>query len=202
MQIIVQRLAFAQEFGRKNKVVALQLLPEFGGVADRNGGFDDHHRLRIDALHVPDHRLDGFGVEVVGLGIVIGGRSDDDVFCTGVGLALVQGGLEVQFLVRQIVFDFHILDGRLLAVKHLHFLGDDVDGHDLIVLGKQHGVGEADVAGSGDCDFHDFFISKKGQTAKLDCDTDNKQANFPAPILHFSNPTHYAASLNRAANAH
>ena len=86
---------------------------------------------------------------------------DDDVVRAGVGFALVERSFEVQFLVCQVVFDLHILDGRLLAVKHLHLLRDDVDGHDLIVLGKQDGVGEADVAGSGDGDFHIIQVQEK-----------------------------------------
>lgn len=154
MQIVVQRFAFAQEFGRKDEVVTIQLLPELDGVTDRNGGFDDHHRLRIDTLHILYYCLNRLCVEVIGLGIVIGWGSDDDVFRANIGFALVERSFEVQFLVCQVVFDLDIFDGRLLAVQHRDFFGDDVNGHHFVVLGKENCVGESDVASSCDSDFH------------------------------------------------
>ena len=45
-------------------------------------------------------------------------------------------------------------DRRFLAVQHRDFFGDDIKSDDFIVLGEQHGVGETDVAGSGDGNFH------------------------------------------------
>jgi len=47
-----------------------------------------------------------------------------------------------------------------------------------------------------------FSFPKKEQTAGLNCNSDIKQTNFPASILHFFNPAHYAASFNLAANMH
>ena len=35
-------------------------------------------------------------------------------------------------------------------LEHRDFFGDDVEGDHFVVLGKEDGVGEADVAGSGD----------------------------------------------------
>jgi len=38
--------------------------------------------------------------------------------------------------------------------EHRDFFGDDVERDHFVVLGEEDGVGEADVAGSGDGDFH------------------------------------------------
>lgn len=126
----------------------------FYGVAYRNRGFDDHHRLRVDAHHILNHRFDRTGIEVVGLGIVVGWCGDDDVIRPGICFALVQRGLEIEFFIGEVILDLGIFDRRLLAVKHRNFFGNDIDRDHFIVLGKQDGVGEADVAGSGDGDFH------------------------------------------------
>jgi hypothetical protein len=42
----------------------------------------------------------------------------------------------------------------LPSVEHGHFFGDDVDGDYFVVLGQQHGITQAYVAGTGYCDFH------------------------------------------------
>jgi len=90
------------------------------------------------------------GVEVVGLGVVVRGGGDDDVVGTGVGIGFVQRGAEVEFLVFEVVFDFGVFDGRLFAVEHRDFFGDDVERDHFVVLGEEDGVGKSDVAGSGD----------------------------------------------------
>ena len=42
----------------------------------------------------------------------------------------------------------------MLLVQQRHFFWDDVNGHHFVVLSQEHGVRKADVAGSGDGDFH------------------------------------------------
>jgi hypothetical protein len=132
----------------------VKLVACLGRVTHRDGGFDDHHRRGVDTHHVLDHRFDGASVEVVGFGIVIGRRGDDDVVGTGVGIYLIHRGAKIQRLVLQVVIDLDVLDRRLLAVQHFHLLGDDVERDDFVMLGQQNGVGESDVAGAGDCDLH------------------------------------------------
>ena len=154
MQVVIERAAFAQKLRREDQIVAVELSSGFAGVADRDGGLDDHHRARIDGQHVFDHCFDRAGVEVVGLGIVVGRGGDDDVIGAGVSLLLIQRGLEIERAMGEIVFDLDIFDRRLFAVQHRHFFGQDIERHHLIVLGEQNGIGESDVAGSGDGDFH------------------------------------------------
>ena len=154
VQVVVQGLALAQELRGEDQVRAVELRLELGGVAYRHGGLEDHHRFGVDRLHVPDHRLHRAGVEVVGLRVVIGGRGDDHVIGARVGVLLVQGGAQIERLVLEVVLDLGIDDGRLLAIEHRHLLGDDVEGHHFIVLCQQDGIGQADVAGTGNGDLH------------------------------------------------
>lgn len=50
----------------------------------------------------------------------------------------------------EVVFDLGVFDGGLPAVEHRDFFGDDVERDHFVVLGEKDGVGETDVAGSGD----------------------------------------------------
>ena len=168
-RFVVQRLAFAQELGREEDVVSAVLLAHVAGVADRHRGFDDHHRVGVDGEYVFDDRFDAACVEEVGLGVVVGGRGDDDEVCVGVCVVLVERGAEVKRLVAQVALDFGIGDGRAAVVEHGHLLRDDVECHHLVVLGEEDGVGESDVAGLCDGDFHGWglglfvLISERGR---------------------------------------
>ncbi len=96
------------------------------------------------------------GVEVVGFWVVVGGGGNDDVVGTSIGVLLVEAGPEIEGLVLQEVFDVGVFDGALLGVEHCHFTGHDVNGHHFIMLGQQHGVAQAYVAGACDGDFHAY----------------------------------------------
>ena len=154
IEVVMQRLAFAQELGREDEVVALHLGAHAFGVAHRHGGLDHHHRLRVDGQHIADHGLDRARIEIAGIRVVIGGGGDDDVIGACVGFALVQCGAQVEPLVRQIFFDLRIGNGGLVRVDQVDLGRNDIQGDDFIVLRQQHGIGQADVAGAGDCDFH------------------------------------------------
>jgi hypothetical protein len=52
------------------------------------------------------------------------------------------------------VLKLGVFDGALPGVELVHLGGHNVDGHHLVVLGQQHGVGQTDVAGAGDGNFH------------------------------------------------
>jgi hypothetical protein len=110
-------------------------------------------------MRLTRHGLDAAGVEVVGLGVVVGGGGDDDVIGPGVGLVLVERGAQVQGLVRQEVLDVDVVDGAAPGVDHLHLGRHDVERHHLVVLGQKNGVGKTDVAGAGDGDFHGGVVS-------------------------------------------
>ncbi len=110
MQVVVQRLAFAQEFRREDDLVAAQLLADTRGVADGDGRFDNDRRLRIDRHDRLDHGLDRAGVEAVGFGVVIGRCGDHDVVGVAESLFGIERRLEVQLFVLEEMFDFAIDD--------------------------------------------------------------------------------------------
>ena len=111
VQVVVQGLALAQKFGRENQVGATQLLLEPIGKTHRNGGLDHHHRRRVDGHHLAHHRLHRTRVEIVGLGVVIRWRGDDDKVGPRIRIVRVQRGPQVQRLVRQVMLNVGIHDG-------------------------------------------------------------------------------------------
>ena len=59
------------------------------------------------------------------------GRYDDPA---SLRKKLVQRGFEVKRLVEQEFFNLRVFNGALLLVKQRHFLRDDIDGHNFVVL--------------------------------------------------------------------
>jgi len=113
-----------------------------GGVTHGHRGFDDHHRIRVDGDDVFDDRFDGPGVEIVGLGIVVGGGGDDDVVSASVGIEFVERCTEVQWLVGQKVLDLFVFDRGFFLIQQRDFLGNDIQRNDFVVLGQEDGVGQ------------------------------------------------------------
>lgn len=154
VQVVVQGTAFAQKFGREDEVVAFKLRTCFNGIANRYGGFDDHHRLRINAHDILNNGLNRTCVEVVGFGIVISRRSDNDIICPCVGFVFIERRLKIEGFVSQVVFNVGIVNGRLPAIEHLDLLRNDVERNYFIVLSEKNGVREPYVTSTGDSDFH------------------------------------------------
>ena len=116
IEVVVQRLALAQEFGRENHVVRIQLLAHAFGVAHGDGALDDHDGVRVDALHQFNHLFHVAGIEIVLYRVVVGGGCNDHEVRINVCFGPVQGGGQVQVLFRQVFFDVIVLDGRLALV--------------------------------------------------------------------------------------
>ena len=60
----------------------------------------------------------------------------------------------MELLIRQILFDVFVLNGRFPVVDQRNALWEDVDRHDLIVLRQQHRQRKTHIAGSGNGKFH------------------------------------------------
>ena len=154
VKVVVQRLALAQELGGEEQVEAADALGgvaqvERAAVAHGDGGFYDHHGRGVDREHKVDDLLDVRGVEVVLLGVVVGGGGYDNEIGIAVGRGAVECGREVERLFGQIALDVVVLDGRPAPVDHLHLFGDDVDGRYMVVLGQQRGDAHPHVARPG-----------------------------------------------------
>jgi hypothetical protein len=70
---------------------------------------------------------------------------------------------QVQGLVLEIILDLGIDDRRLPALQQRHFFREDVQGHHLMVLGRQDGIGKSDMAGTGDGNLHLSSLSRSRQ---------------------------------------
>ena len=167
MQIVVERLALTQELRAEEDLAVAQPLAQARGVADGDRGLDDDPGVRVHRAHGGDGGLDGGSVEEVPIGIVVGRRGDDGIVGARIGLFHFDGGVQVELPLprlglRQKTLDLVVLDGRYVAVDLLDFLGHDVQGVHLVVLRKQDGEGQADVAGTGDGNLHFLLRFESG----------------------------------------
>jgi len=154
IEVVVQGLALAQELGAEEEPAGGELVLKAAGVADRDGGLDDHDGSGVHLEDEADDFFDVGGVEEVLDGVVVGGGCDDDEIGIAVGRGAVEGGREVQVFLGKIFLDVIILYGRFLPVDLLYFFGYDVHGHYLLVLSQEGGDAESYVACSGDCYYH------------------------------------------------
>ena len=159
MQVVIERLALTQELRAEEDLAVAQPLAKARGIADRDGRLDDDPGVRVHRAHGGDGGLDGARVEEVPIAVVVGGRGDDGVVGTRVGLGHVDGGVQVELALprlglRQETLNLVVLDGRLVVVDLRDLLRHDVQRVDFIVLREQDGEGQADVAGTGDSDLH------------------------------------------------
>ncbi len=154
VQVVIQRPAFAQKLGREHQIVATESLPQRFGIAHGNGGLDHHDGRRIDGHHILDHRLNRTGVEVMGIGIVIGRRRYDDEIRPLISLMLVQRCRQIERLVREIVLQLGISDGGFPLIDQRDLLRHQVQRNNLVMLREQHGIGQTDIAGARYSNFH------------------------------------------------
>ena len=170
VQVVVERLALAQELRAEEDLLVAQPLTKARSVADRDGRLDDDPGVQVNRAHGGDGGLDGARVEEIPVGIVVGGRSDDDEVGARIGLRHVHGGVQVELALprlglRQESLDFVVLDRRLVVVDLLDLLGHNVQRVDLVVLREQDSEGQADVAGTGDSDLHIILQLSKSNSS-------------------------------------
>ena len=93
------------------------------------------HGMGVHLQQGVDDGLQGAGVEEVLLAVVVWvGGGDDDELGVAVACLLIEGGLQRQRLVGQIILDIVVLDGRHLVVDKVDTRGDNVDSGDVIML--------------------------------------------------------------------
>ncbi len=90
VQVVIKGTAFAQELRREDQILGAQHVAGLQGIADGNGRFDDHGSVGIDGYDVPDDGFNGFGIEVVGVRIIVGGCGNNDVVGTFVGFFSIE----------------------------------------------------------------------------------------------------------------
>ena len=154
IEVVMQRLTLAQEFGAKDDVLAPEQFAHPVGKADGHGRFDHDGRGRIDLKRQFDHRFHRGGVEEVGFGVVIRRRRDHDETRFPAGGRAVDGGRQVQFLRGQPLFQFHIFDRRGPGIQLRHALRRQIHRRDSVVLGQQDCVRQTHVPNSKNSNFH------------------------------------------------
>ena len=89
-------------------------------------------------------------------------ESDVDIvvdFDQPIGISFIECGSEVQRLVGQEVFDLFVFYRRFFLIKQRDLLGDDIQRHNFIVLSQKNGIGQADIAGACNSNFHSALTS-------------------------------------------
>ena len=159
MQVVVERLALAQELGAEEDLGVAQPLAQARGVAHGDRRLDDDPGVLVHRAHGGNGGLDGAGVEEVPIRVIVRRRGDDGVVGARIGLGHVHGGVQVELALprlglRQEALDLVVLDGRYVVVNLLDLLGHDVQRMDLVVLRQKNGERKAHIAGTGDCNLH------------------------------------------------
>ena len=163
VEVVVEGLALAKEFGREDDVVHAVLLADGVGVTYGNGGFDDHHDLRIDLQDMLDGVLDGRGVEEVVLVVIVGRSGDHHEFGGTVGRVLVHGGAEVELALALLRFaeeplDLVVLNRADEVVEFSCFLGGGGNRRHLVMLGEQYREGKSHVPYACYSNFHGCIL--------------------------------------------
>ena len=91
---------------------------------------------------------------MVALGVVIGRRRHDHIVCTRIGQNRIGGGGQLQCAVGEKILDLGIDDGGFAGIHRRYPLVRDVNGENLMMLGKEHGIGKADITETRNGDFH------------------------------------------------
>jgi len=148
IEVVVERLGFAEEFGAEDDVVGVEFLADMCCIADGDCGFDHDGWLGGTICGgVQDEPDDGFygaAVEEVLLGVVVGRCGNDDVVGVCVSAGCVCGCCEVKFAgagfgFGKVLFYVVVLDGADVVVEFLNFLRHDVYRGDVVVLCEQNG---------------------------------------------------------------
>ena len=158
VEVVVECLALAQEFGSEDDVLAARLLADAFGVAYRNGALDDHDGIGIHLHHQADDFFYVRGVEVVFHRIIVGWCSNHYEVGILIGFFSIGCGFEVEFLFSQIFLYVFVLDRRAARVDELHLFGYHVYGHHLMMLAQQGSDAQAYISCSGYGDFYLFIL--------------------------------------------
>ena len=167
VQVVIERMALAQELRGEDDLLVTGLLTQLRRVADRNRRLDDDPAIRVVFADRLDRGLDARRVEVVLLRIIIRRRRDDGVFGSSVRDRRIDGRLEIKVhravaLAVEEARDLGVHDRARALVEHRDLLRHDVERVYLIVLRKQQCDGQSHIAGAGDCDLHQcsrFFLT-------------------------------------------
>ena len=160
IEIVVQGLALAQEFGREEQA-ELPVRPtaageEFGilrvqapAIAHGDGRFYHHRCLGIYLQHQIDNVLYVVRVEEVLHGVVVSRCRYHHKVGISISRAAVQSGGKVKFPFRKVLLYIFVLYGGYAAVYLVHLLRYYIHGGHLVVLRQKGGYAKPDVSRAG-----------------------------------------------------
>ena len=157
VEIVVERLALAQEFGGEDDVLAAHLPAYVLGVAHWDGALDDHDGIWVHLLDQLDDLFYMRCVEVVLHGVVVGWRGDYHEVGIPVGFGCIGGSPEVELFLCQVFLDVFVLDRRAAVVDEFHLFGNHIHCHHLVMLAQQRGDAQSYIACSGYGYLYVFF---------------------------------------------
>lgn len=158
MQVVVKRVPLTQELGAENDTGIAALLADTLGVAHRHRRLDDNPSVRVDGTHRIHRRLDGRGIEVVQVGVVVGGRGNNYVLRALVGLARIERRPEPKphlIPIAQEALDLLVANRALSPIEQIDLLGHHINDGYLVMLRKQQGNGQTHIARPGDGNLHE-----------------------------------------------
>lgn len=164
MEVVVQGVAFTQEFRGEQDPLIIETSPQMFGISHGDGRFDDDPCIRIDLTDGPDRGLDARRVEIVLLRIIIGRRRHNGEIGIRISLMGIQRRREIQGFVARLLrveesCDLLIDDGALPIVQHLDLFRDDIQGMHAIVLRQQQCHRQSDISRTSNCDLHQSVLS-------------------------------------------
>ena len=154
VEVVIQRMAFAQKFRAEQQVRVAKTLARRRRVAHRHRRFDHDRRLRRIPPNQRKHVLHAGSVEIVFVLVIVGRRRNDDPIRPGIRGGRVGRGPQVKRAVRHIVGQFFVCQRAAAGVDVRHALRHHIHGPDLVVLGQQHPVGKPYIAHPGHGDLH------------------------------------------------
>jgi hypothetical protein len=154
VQVVVQSLRLTQELRTEDDVITVVLFTNRSCKANRNRRLDDHDSIRIILDYQLDDSFNCRSIKEVLLAVIVGRCCDNNEVCILVGGFSVQRCRQVQVFLCQILLNVLVPNRRLLVIDKVNFFRDNIDCHDLMMLGQQRGNGQTDITGTCNCDFH------------------------------------------------
>ena len=159
VQIVVKRLALAQELRAEDDVLAAELLTRACSVANRNGRLNDHDGIRVVLHNQLDHSLDRARIEALRVAVVVCRSRYNNKVRIRVRSLCIQRCSQIQFFLCEILLDVFILNRRFSVVNHLNLFRHDVNRRHLMLLAQQRRDRQPHIARSRNRNFPFFHAS-------------------------------------------
>lgn len=157
IEVVVQRPALAQKFGRKNNIVRFHLLPNALGIADGDRTFNHHDRFRVDPLDNFDDGLHAGRIEEVLHRIIIRRCGNHDKVGNPIGAFGIERRPQFQRFGFQVLLNLLIHNRRDAVIYFVDLLRNNIHGNDFMMLAQQRRNAQTDITRTGHCNLHNYL---------------------------------------------